>query len=81
MRGEGLEPSYLTAYAPQTYVSTISPPAQTKFFEEKFTLATKSTGAAPKTIVLEPPSLQNQTTKNQIENGIISLFAGVSTTF
>lgn len=28
VRGGGLEPPHLSAYAPQTYVSTIPPPAQ-----------------------------------------------------
>ncbi len=37
MRGRGLEPPRLAAYAPQTYASTIPPPAQSylKSFLEK----------------------------------------------
>ncbi len=36
MRGEGLEPSRLTAYAPQTYVSAIPPPALESIFFKNF---------------------------------------------
>ena len=50
MREEGLEPSHLTVYAPQTYVSAIPPPAQICKSPQNF--------SCPALTLDEPPNLK-----------------------